>query len=49
MDNILESAALMLQKRPPKLLKQLLYCLDYLNEDDLEVDKKSICFLKYFS
>ena len=44
MDNILESAALMLQKRPPKLLKQLLYCLDYLNEDDLEVIKKAYVF-----
>ena len=44
MDNILESAALMLQKRPPKLLKQLLYCLDYLNEDDLEIIKKAYVF-----
>ena len=44
MDNILESAALMLQKRPPKLLKQLLYCLDYLSEDDQEVVKKAYVF-----
>ena len=44
MDNILESAALMLQKRPPKLLKQLLYCLDYLTEDDQEVVKKAYVF-----
>lgn len=44
MDNILESAALMLQKRPPKLLKQLLYCLDYLSEDDREVVKKAYVF-----
>ena len=44
MDNILESAVLMLQKRPPKLLKQLLYCLDYLSEDDQEVVKKAYVF-----
>ena len=39
MDNILESAALMLQKRPPKLLKQLLSKLDYLNTEDKEFIK----------
>ena len=49
MDNILESAALMLQKRPPKLLKQLLYCLYYLSEDDREVVKKAYVFSRLTS
>jgi len=44
MDNILESAALMLQKRPPKLLKQLLSKLDYLNTEDKEFIKKAYIF-----
>ena len=44
MEALKKSADEMLQKKPPKLLKQLISELDYLDETDLEVISKAYAY-----